>query len=52
MVAWTIFCILVALSFIVPGGALTVLFFALIGTPIWLLLFVLVAYIKAWSKIH
>ena len=45
MIAWIIFCVVVALSFFVPGGFLFVLFWGLILTPLWLVLFILYAFI-------
>ena len=47
-----LFAVILGLSFVIPGGLLTVLFFALIGTPIWLALWLLWTYIKAYWKLH
>jgi hypothetical protein len=47
-----LFLIFIVLCFFVPGGPLTVGFFALILTPELLLLWLLIEYVKSWFRLH
>ena len=49
MGAWIIFCVVIGLSFIVPGGIFFVLFWGLILTPLWLLIGLVVAFFQSLS---
>ncbi len=50
MTAWIIFCTLVMLSFFIPGGMFTILFFGMVFASVWIPIALIIMYFRELTR--